>query len=237
MEAQGPLGSSNLDAELRLELDALASAGRLRNVQGRPKGLVDFTSNDYLGLASHELVIEAAQEANARYGAGGRAARLLGGGASHSELENLGAEWLGEQAALFFPTGYQANLGLLTSLAGEGDVVLSAAANHASIIDGVRLCKAKRYRYANSDMGELEQALKASADARYRLIATDGVFSMDGIVARLDRVCALAERHGAAVMVDDSHAVGFMGATRAHVEVFGHLLGGCFVDLAVDVGL
>ena len=211
MEAQGPLGSSNLDAELRLELDALASAGRLRNVQGRPKGLVDFTSNDYLGLASHELVIEAAQEANARYGAGGRAARLLGGGASHSELENLGAEWLGEQAALFFPTGYQANLGLLTSLAGEGDVVLSAAANHASIIDGLRLSKARVVIFDHRNPDDLERKLKDHGPSKRRIVAVEGIYSMGGDRPPLEEIDALCQKYDAHLVVDEAHSVGVVG--------------------------
>ena len=211
MEAQGPLGSSNLEAELRLELDALASAGRLRNVHGRPEGLVDFTSNDYLGLASHELVIEAAREASARHGAGGRAARLLGGGAGHSELERLGAEWLGEEAALFFPTGYQANLGMLTSLAGEGDVVFSAAANHASIIDGLRLSKARVVIFDHGEPDDLERKLRDHGPSKRRIVAVEGIYSMGGDRPPLEAIDALCQKYDAHLVVDEAHSVGVVG--------------------------
>lgn len=211
MEARKPVGSSNLDAELRLELEALASAGRLRNVDGRPEGLIDFTSNDYLGLASHEAVIEAGREACARHGAGGRAARLLGGGAGHAELERLGAEWLGEQAALFFPTGYQANLGLLTSLAGDGDVVFSAAANHASIIDGLRLSKARVVIFDHGNPDDLESKLRDHGPSKRRIVAVEGIYSMEGDRPPLEAIDALCQKYDAHLMVDEAHSVGIVG--------------------------
>ena len=211
MEPRKPLGSSNLDAELRVELEALARAGRLRDVHSRPDGLVDFTSNDYLGLASHGRVIEAAREACELHGAGGRAARLLGGGAGHAELERLGAEWLGEQAALFFPTGYQANLGLLTSLAGDGDVVFSAAANHASIIDGLRLSKARVVIFDHGNPDDLERKLRDHGPSKRRIVAVEGIYSMGGDRPPLEAIDALCQKYDAHLVVDEAHSVGVVG--------------------------
>jgi glycine C-acetyltransferase len=175
--------------------------------------MINLCANNYLGLANHPAVLEAAHAALERYGYGVASVRFICGTQSvHRELEERLAAYLGMEDAILYSSCFDANGGLFETLLGEEDAVISDALNHASIIDGIRLCKARRLRYANNDMSELEQALKDSAGARVRLIATDGVFSMDGSIARLGEICALAERHGALVMVDDSHATGFIGA-------------------------
>jgi len=175
--------------------------------------MINLCANNYLGLANHPAVLEAAHAALERYGYGVASVRFICGTQSvHRELEERLAAYLGMEDAILYSSCFDANGGLFETLLGEEDAVISDALNHASIIDGIRLCKARRLRYANNDMSELEQALKDSAGARVRLIATDGVFSMDGSIARLGEICALAERYGALVMVDDSHATGFIGA-------------------------
>ncbi|MBA3746016.1 MAG: aminotransferase class I/II-fold pyridoxal phosphate-dependent enzyme, partial [Solirubrobacterales bacterium] len=190
-------------------------------LDGRPVLLL--CSNNYLGLADHPRVQEAAADAALRWGVGAGSSRLVSGTMTvHKRLEQKLAAFKGTDAALLFGSGYLANLGVVGALARPGEVVFSDELNHASIIDGVRLSKAKRLRYANGDMDELEARLIEAAGARRRLIATDGVFSMDGHVARLRDICDLAERHDAMVMVDDSHAVGFVGpAGRGTHELHG----------------
>jgi glycine C-acetyltransferase len=174
--------------------------------------LLNLCANNYLGLADHPAVIEAAHEALDRWGFGMASVRFICGTQQlHRELEERLAEFLCTDDTILFSSCFDANGGLFEALLGEEDAVISDQLNHASIIDGIRLCKARRYRYANGDMDELAARLVEGADARYRLIATDGVFSMDGYVAKLDAICDLAERHDALVMVDDSHAVGFVG--------------------------
>lgn len=174
--------------------------------------VINLCANNYLGLANHAAVREAARRAIDRYGYGMASVRFICGTHSiHKELEQRLSRFLGAEDTILYSSCFDANGGLFETLLDEQDAVISDALNHASIIDGVRLCKARRLRYANSDMGELEQCLKDSADARTRLIATDGVFSMDGTLAKLREICDLAERHDALVMVDDSHATGFMG--------------------------
>ena len=180
------------------------------DVDGRE--LLNMCANNYLGLASHPAMVEAAHEALDRWGYGMASVRFIcGTQALHRELEARLASFLGTDDAILFSSCYDANGGLFEALLDEQDAIISDQLNHASIIDGVRLCKASRLRYANGDMDELEARLVESAGARYRLIATDGVFSMDGYLAQLDRICELAERHNALVMVDDSHAVGVLG--------------------------
>src|SRR6202044_2918000 len=175
--------------------------------------MINLCANNYLGLANHPAVVQAAHDALSRYGYGVASVRFICGTQSvHRELEERLAAYLGMEDAILYSSCFDANGGLFETLLGEEDAVISDALNHASIIDGIRLCKARRLRYANNDMNELEQALKDSQDCRVRLIATDGVFSMDGSIARLDEICDLAERYGALVMVDDSHATGFVGA-------------------------
>jgi glycine C-acetyltransferase len=188
-----------------------AQGAVVRLADGRE--MVNLCANNYLGLANHPAVLQAAHEALERYGYGVASVRFICGTQSvHRELEERLAAYLGMEDAILYSSCFDANGGLFETLLGEEDAVISDALNHASIIDGIRLCKARRLRYANNDMNELERALTDSAGARVRLIATDGVFSMDGSIARLDDICALADRHGALVMVDDSHATGFIGA-------------------------
>jgi glycine C-acetyltransferase len=174
--------------------------------------VLNLCANNYLGLADHPAILEAAHEALERWGYGMASVRFIcGTQEAHRELEERLAAFLGTEAAILFGSCFDANGGLFEALLGPEDAIISDALNHASIIDGIRLCKARRLRFANGDMDELEARLEEAADARHRLIATDGVFSMDGYYARLPEICDLAERHNAIVMVDDSHAVGFVG--------------------------
>lgn len=189
---------------------------------------INLCANNYLGLSDNADIVAAAQGALGEFGFGMSSVRFICGTQSpHKRLEARIAGFLGMEDAILYSSCFDANAGLFETLLGEEDAIISDALNHASIIDGVRLCKAKRYRYANSDMGELEQALKASADARYRLIATDGVFSMDGYIANLRAICDLADKYDAMVMVDDSHAVGFIGTggrgTPEHCGMMGRV--------------
>ena len=180
-------------------------------VQGGAR-VLNLCANNYLGLAGNASVKAAAQEALERWGYGLASVRFIcGTQAVHKELERQLSVFLGTEDAILYSSCFDANTGLFETLLTEEDAILSDALNHASIIDGVRLCKAQRFRYRNSDMNDLEVKLKEAASARHRLIATDGVFSMDGYIANLRGICDLAEKHDALVMVDDSHAVGFMG--------------------------
>ena len=175
-------------------------------------GVLNLCANNDLGLASHPAIVEAAHEALDRYGFGMASVRFICGTQTlHRELEERLSEFLGTDDTILYSSCFDANGGLFEALLTEEDAVISDALNHASIIDGIRLCKAQRLRFANGDMDELEARLTEAAGARRRLIATDGVFSMDGYLAKLDRICDLAERHDALVMVDDSHAVGVVG--------------------------
>jgi glycine C-acetyltransferase len=185
--------------------------------------LLNFCANNYLGLADHPAMITAAQQALERWGFGMASVRFICGTAEiHKELERRVSHFLGTEDAILYSSCFDANGGLFETLLGPEDAVISDELNHASIIDGVRLCKATRLRYANRDMADLEAKLRESQGARHRLIATDGVFSMDGYVAPLDAIVELAEQYRALVMVDDSHAVGFMGTTGAGTpELFG----------------
>jgi glycine C-acetyltransferase len=185
--------------------------------------LLNLCANNYLGLASHPAIVQAAHEALDRWGYGMASVRFIcGTQALHRELERRLSEFLHTEATILFSSCFDANGGLFEALLSEQDAVVSDELNHASIIDGIRLCKARRLRYRNGDMDELEARLREAADARFRLIATDGVFSMDGYLAKLDRICDLAERYDALVMVDDSHGVGVVGPEgRGTHEHFG----------------
>jgi glycine C-acetyltransferase len=175
--------------------------------------VINFCANNYLGLANHPEVVRAAHEALDRWGYGLASVRFICGTQSvHMELERAISGFLGTEETILYNSCFDANGGLFETLLDEGDVVISDELNHASIIDGIRLCKARRLRYRNGDMEDLEAQLDAARGARRILIATDGVFSMDGYIARLDGICSLAKRHGALVMVDDSHAVGVVGS-------------------------
>ena len=190
--------------------------------------LINLCANNYLALANHPSIREAAHRALDRYGYGMASVRFICGTQSvHKELESRLSAFLGMDDAILYSSCFDANGGLFETLLDEQDAVISDALNHASIIDGIRLCKARRLRYANDDLDELETRLKEAADARVKLIATDGVFSMDGVIARLTEICDLADRYGALVMVDDSHATGFVGhggrGTPEHREVMGRI--------------
>ncbi len=211
-------------SHLSAELDGLKSAGLYKServitsTQAAEIAIADgskvlnFCANNYLGLADSEELRDAAKAALDRYGYGMASVRFIcGTQEEHKQLEAALSSFLGMEDTILYSSCFDANGGLFETLLGEEDAVISDALNHASIIDGVRLSKARRYRYANNDMADLEARLKEASDARFRLIATDGVFSMDGIIANLKGVCDLAEKYDAMVMVDDSHAVGFVG--------------------------
>lgn len=218
-----PVDTSFLE-RLSAQLDELAAQGLYKTerriaspqaavIHAGGSEVLNLCANNYLGLASHEAVIEAAHAALDAHGYGMASVRFIcGTHAIHKELEARLARFLGTEDAILYSSCFDANGGLFETLLDADDAIVSDALNHASIIDGIRLSKARRLRYANGDMDQLEQALREAAAARTRLIATDGVFSMDGTVAKLREICDLAERHGALVMVDDSHATGFMGA-------------------------
>jgi len=194
------------------------------------KGVINMCANNYLGLADSPELIEAAKEGMDRWGFGLSSVRFICGTQQlHKQLEDRIAHFLKMDDTILYSSCFDANGGLFESLLTEDCAIISDALNHASIIDGVRLCKAKRYRYANNNMEELENCLKEAADARIRIIATDGVFSMDGIIANLKAICDLADQYDALVMVDDSHAVGFMGEHGHGTPEF------CGVEGRVDI--
>lgn len=176
--------------------------------------VLNFCANNYLGLSSHPTVIEAARKSLDERGYGMSSVRFICGTQDrHKELEAKVSEFIGTEDTILYSSCFDANGGLFETLLGKQDAIISASLNHASIIDGVRLCKAERHRYAHDDFDQLESILKETQSSRLRMIATDGVFSMDGDIARLDTVCDLADKYGAMVMVDDSHATGFTGKT------------------------
>ena len=196
-------------------------AGEVSLADGRE--VINLCANNYLGLADNPDIIAAAHTALDRYGFGMASVRFIcGTQEEHKELEARIAGFLGKEDSILYAAAFDANAGLFETLLGPEDAIISDALNHASIIDGVRLCKAQRFRYANSDMADLERCLKEASGARHRMIATDGVFSMDGYYARLDEICDLADRYDAMVMVDDCHSTGFVGPTgRGTAEKFG----------------
>ena len=226
-------------SHLVTQLEEIRSAGlwKPERVISTPQGsmvavmerdVLNLCANNYLGLADHPDVVAAAKNALDRWGYGMASVRFICGTQEvHKELEEGLTKFLGTEDTILYSSCFDANGGIFEALFDERDAVISDALNHASIIDGVRLCKAKRFRYANRDMADLEQQLKDSADARFRLVVTDGVFSMDGYMAPLPEICDLADRHDALVMVDDSHAVGFMGengrGTHEHHGVMGRI--------------
>jgi glycine C-acetyltransferase len=212
-----------LQTEGLFKTEAVISTPQSARIVVENQWLLNFCANNYLGLADHPVMVAAAQQALDRWGFGMASVRFICGTAEiHKELESRLAHFLGTEDAILYSSCFDANGGLFETLLGPEDAVISDELNHASIIDGVRLCKATRLRYANRDMADLEAKLRQSEGARHRLIATDGVFSMDGYVAPLDAIVELAERYRALVMVDDSHAVGFMGPTGAGTpELFG----------------
>ena len=190
--------------------------------------MLNFCSNNYLGLSNHPELIAAAGKALGEYGFGMSSARFICGTQTvHKKLESRLSKFLGTEDTILYSSCFDANTGLFETLLGSEDAVISDVLNHASIIDGIRLCKAKRFRYANSDLYDLEVKLKETEKYRYRLIVTDGVFSMDGIIANLPGICDLAKKYNAVLVVDDSHAVGFMGeegrGTHEYHQVMGRV--------------
>ena len=226
---------ANIRQEIRTELDEIREAGlfKAERVIVSPQGssirvgdgveVLNLCSNNYLGLADDLRIVEAAKQALDRWGYGLASVRFICGTQDvHKQLEERISSFLGTEDTILYSSCFDANGGLFETILGEQDAVISDELNHASIIDGIRLSRARRLRYRNCDMADLEVQLEASADARRRLIATDGVFSMDGYVAPLGEICALAERYEAMVMVDDSHAVGFLGTRgRGTPELHG----------------
>ena len=197
-------------------------------ISGAGRSLLNLCSNNYLGLANHPDVVAAAQRTLADWGYGLASVRFICGTQSiHNELESRLSSFLGTEDTILYSSCFDANAGLFETLLEDDDAIISDVLNHASIIDGIRLSKARRYRYRNGDLADLEAKLQEATDARIRLIATDGVFSMDGYVAKLREICSLAEQYDALVMVDDSHAVGFMGAngrgTHEYLGVMGRV--------------
>lgn len=190
--------------------------------------VINLCANNYLGLANHPAIIEAAHAALDEYGYGMASVRFICGTQTvHKQLEERISRFLGTEDTILYPSCFDANGGLFETLLDEEDAVISDALNHASIIDGIRLCKAKRFRYQNNDMNDLESQLKAAGDCRTRLIATDGVFSMDGTIADLNSICELADRYDALTMIDDAHAAGFLGdngkGTHEYRDVVGRI--------------
>lgn len=196
----------------------------IRVADGQP--VLNLCANNYLGLAQHPAVAQAAKEAIDQWGYGMASVRFICGTQGvHKQLEARLTDFLGTEDTILYSSCFDANGGLFETLLGEPDAIISDELNHASIIDGVRLCKAQRFRYRNNDMVDLETKLQESAGARFRLIATDGVFSMDGYIANLRGICDLAEKYRALVMVDDSHAVGFMGKRGRGTHEFNDVIG------------
>ncbi len=196
----------------------------IRVSDGEP--VLNMCANNYLGLAQHPAVAAAAREALDRWGYGLASVRFICGTQGvHKQLEAKLTEFLGTEDTILYSSCFDANGGLFETLLGGEDAIISDELNHASIIDGIRLCKAQRYRYRNNDLTDLEARLKEAAGARFRMIATDGVFSMDGYIANLAGICDLAEKYGALVMVDDSHAVGFMGKRGRGTPEYNQVMG------------
>jgi glycine C-acetyltransferase len=218
------MSDQHLLRALQPQLEDLKSKGlykrerQIQTAQGADirvggREVINFCANNYLGLANHPAIVEAAHEGLRRYGYGMASVRFICGTQDlHKQLESAITRFLGKGDSILYSSCWDANGGLFETILGDADAVLSDELNHASIIDGIRLCKARRVRYRHGDMAELEHGLKETQDCRLRLIVTDGVFSMDGALAKLPEICDLAERHDAAVMVDDSHATGILGA-------------------------
>ena len=226
----------DLQSHLSQQLDAIRTDGLFkaeRVIDSRQSAeihladgqqVLNLCANNYLGLSSHPAVVEAAQQALERWGFGLSSVRFICGTQSiHKQLESMLSDFLGMEDTILYSSCFDANGGLFETILSAEDAIISDALNHASIIDGVRLCKAQRFRFANSDMADLEDKLKATAGCRHRAIVTDGVFSMDGYIANLPEICDLADKYNALVIVDDSHAVGFVGprgrGTHEHHQV------------------
>ena len=229
---------SNLKSELRKELDQIREDGLYKEerIITSPQGavikttkgdeVINFCANNYLGLSSHPRVVEAAKKTIDEYGYGMSSVRFICGTQTiHKELEASISEFLGTEDTILYAAAFDANGGVFEPILGKGDAIISDQLNHASIIDGVRLCKADRYVYKHNDMSDLEEKLKESAGANNRIIATDGVFSMDGTIAQLDKICDLAEKYDALVMSDECHSTGFIGKTGRGVHEYRDVMG------------
>jgi glycine C-acetyltransferase len=229
---------TNVEPSLQKELQEIQEAGlykRERTIT-TPQGaeidtlegghVLNFCANNYLGLSSHPEVIEAAIETIRTHGFGLSSVRFICGTQDiHKTLERKIAEFLGTEDSILYAAAFDANGGLFEPLLGEQDAIISDELNHASIIDGIRLCKAQRYRYKHNDMNDLETQLKAASGARRKLIATDGAFSMDGTIAQLDKICDLADKYDAMVMIDECHATGFLGKTGRGTHEYRNVMG------------
>jgi len=226
----------NFINHLTSELSQLKQMGLYKNeriitsqqqaaIRVNDEDVLNFCANNYLGLANHPELMKTAEEAIQTYGFGMSSVRFICGTQDiHKELECRLSQFLGMEDTILYSSCFDANGGLFETLLSSEDAIISDALNHASIIDGIRLCKAKRFRYNNNDMQDLEDKLKEASDSRFRIISTDGVFSMDGIIANLPAICNLAERYDALVMVDDSHAVGFMGENGRGTHEYHHVM-------------
>ena len=228
----------SIQSDLQQELEEIRASGLYKEERiitspqaveiATTQGLsvLNFCANNYLGLSSHPHVIEAGMEAIREYGYGMSSVRFICGTQTiHKELEQKTAEFLGMEDCILYAAAFDANGGVFEPILGKEDAIISDELNHASIIDGIRLCKAARYRYKNNDMASLEEQLKLADSARRKLIVTDGVFSMDGIIANLEGICDLAEKYGAMVMIDECHATGFMGPTGRGTHEYSQVMG------------
>ena len=228
----------NIQQELQQELDAIKEAGLYKKERiittpqsalistDNGKEVLNFCANNYLGLSSHPDVIKAGIEAIETHGFGMSSVRFICGTQDiHKELERKTAEFLGTEDCILYAAAFDANGGVFEPLLGENDAIISDELNHASLIDGIRLCKAKRFRYKHNDLNDLETQLKTAQGSRRILVVTDGVFSMDGTIAQLDKICDLAEQYGSMVMIDECHASGFIGKTGRGTHEFRNVMG------------
>lgn len=228
----------DIQQELQKELDAIKEAGLYKKERiittpqsaqiatDNGKEVLNFCANNYLGLSSHPDVIKAGIEAIETHGFGMSSVRFICGTQDiHKELERKTAEFLGMEDCILYAAAFDANGGVFEPLLGENDAIISDELNHASLIDGIRLCKAKRFRYKHNDLADLETQLKAAQGSRRILVVTDGVFSMDGTIAQLDKICDLAEQYGSMVMIDECHASGFIGKTGRGTHEFRNVMG------------
>ncbi len=227
-----------IQEHLQKELQSIREAGLFKEerIISSPQGaeitlkdgrkVLNFCANNYLGLSSHPKVIEAAKRAIDTHGFGMSSVRFICGTQDiHKELEEKISTFLGTEDTILYAAAFDANGGVFEPLFGPEDAIISDELNHASIIDGVRLCKAQRFRYKHNDMADLEAKLQEAQSARFRIIVTDGVFSMDGTIAQLDKICDLAEKYDALVMIDECHATGFMGKTGRGTHEYRNVMG------------
>jgi len=218
---------SQIEKEGLLKKERIITSPQRANIEVKGgQKVLNMCANNYLGLADNLQIIEAAKKSYDKYGYGLSSVRFICGTQEiHKELEHKISEFLGTDDTILYSSCFDANGGLFETILGEEDAVISDELNHASIIDGIRLCKAQRSRYKNNDMNDLEAKLKEASSVRFKLIATDGVFSMDGFIANLKSICELAEKYDAMVMVDDSHAVGFMGKRGRGTHEYNNVMG------------